>query len=323
MAAPEGPIAERALRGLGAVSRTAPRGSPGVARDAVRPDAAPTVRVRRRWRALAMTWLALPALVLAAYGMAIGALYLGQERLLFQPTRLPPDYRFAIEGVQERQVEVDGAVLSALHFRQPGARGVVFFLHGNGGNLAEWLTSTAFYRRAGYDLFMIDYRGYGKSTGRISSEAQLHADVLAAWNTIAPEYAGRRKVIYGRSLGTGLATLLATQVAADQLILVSPYRSIAALAAENYRWVPAAVLRYPMPTERWLTQVRMPVLLVHGTSDPVIPIAHAKALAALRPDAQTLWIAGAGHADIHDAAAYQDALAARLAVVAEGRPPPR
>jgi len=123
-----------------------------------------------------------------------------------------------------------------------------FFLHGNGGSLQEWLTSTELYRRTGFDLFIIDYRGYGKSTGRIESEAQLHADVRAAWQAIAPEYAGKKMVLYGRSLGTGLATRLATEVHADLLVLVSPYSSLRDLAREHYSWVPGAVLRYPMRT---------------------------------------------------------------------------
>ena len=95
----------------------------------------------------------------------------------------------------------------ALHLRLPAPKGVVFFLHGNGGSLESWFINPEFYRRANYDLFMIDYRGYGKSTGQIESEAQLRADVRAAWATVAPQYAGRKVVFYGRSLGTGLAAV--------------------------------------------------------------------------------------------------------------------
>jgi fermentation-respiration switch protein FrsA (DUF1100 family) len=105
---------------------------------------------------------------LLLYGVVVGAVYLRQESLLFFPTPLAAEHRFRQAGVVERSVEVDGARLHALHFRQPGAKGVVFFLHGNAGNNDSWLTDTTFYRRTGYDLFLLDYRGYGKSTGRIS-----------------------------------------------------------------------------------------------------------------------------------------------------------
>ncbi|HVJ60603.1 MAG TPA: alpha/beta fold hydrolase [Burkholderiaceae bacterium] len=259
--------------------------------------------------------LTLVGVPLLLYGVAVGAVYLRQESLLFFPTPLAAEYRFRQSGVEERFVEVDGARLHALHFRQPGAKGVVFFLHGNAGNNDSWLTDTSFYRRTGYDLFLLDYRGYGKSTGRISSEAQLHADVMAAWQSIAPEYAGRRKIVYGRSLGTGPATRLATQVDADLLVLVSPYSSVRELAAEHFAWVPGALLRYPLPTREWLPAVKMPVLLIHGEQDEIVPVTHAARLHALRPDAELLLLPGVHHNDVHLAPRYIERLEARLAAL--------
>ena len=250
-------------------------------------------------------------IAVTVYGGVLLLLYWKQEVLLFAPTRLPPDHRFTVAGVLERKIEVEGATLSALHFRQPDAKGLVFFLHGNGGSLQEWLTSTDFYRRTGFDLFILDYRGYGKSTGRIESEPQLHADVRAAWRAIAPEYAGRKVVLYGRSLGTGLATNLATQVSADLLVLVSPYSSLRDVARDHYPWVPAAVLRYPMRTDEWLPKVKMPVLIMHGDRDAVIAIDHAERLQALKPGAEMVRLRGVGHNDVHLSGEYLDRLAER------------
>jgi alpha-beta hydrolase superfamily lysophospholipase len=251
--------------------------------------------------------------VAALYAVLLALIWWQQERLLFAPTRLPPDHRFTVEGLVERTVPVEGATLSALHFRQPGAKGVVFFLHGNGGSLDEWVTGTEFYRRTGFDLFIIDYRGYGKSTGRIQSEAQLHADVRAAFDTIAPEYAGRKVVLYGRSLGSGLAARLANEVPADLLVLVSPYSSLRDVARDHYRWVPGFLLRYPMRTDLWLPQAKMPVLLLHGDRDTVIGIGHAQRLKALRPDAEFVPLHGVAHNDVHLSREYVEALAQRLA----------
>ena len=257
-----------------------------------------------------LTAVGIPLLL---YGVVIGAVYLRQEALLFFPTPLVAEHRFRHDGVVERYVEVDGARLHALHFRQPGAKGVVFFLHGNAGNNDSWLDDTAFYRRTGYDLFLLDYRGYGKSTGRITSETQLHADVEAAWNVVAPEYAGRRKVIYGRSLGSGPATRLATRVDADLLVLVSPYSSVRELAAEYYAWVPGALLRYPLPTREWLPHARLPVLLIHGEADEIIPFAHAERLKQVRPDAELLRLPGVHHNDLQLSPLYNERFAGRLA----------
>ena len=75
-------------------------------------------------------------------------------------------------------------MMHALHITQLAPRGLLFFIHGNGGDLSTWATGIDFYRKVNYDLFIFDYRGYGKSTGRIESEAQLHADVRAAWDKI-------------------------------------------------------------------------------------------------------------------------------------------
>lgn len=251
-------------------------------------------------------------LTILAYAITLGWLYFRQEQLLFAPRVLPADYAPSLEGVVERKLKVPGATLSALHFRQPDAKGVVFFLHGNGGNVSSWLTSTELYRQTGYDVFMIDYRGYGKSTGHIENEAQLLADVRAAWDYIAPEYAGRVKVIYGRSLGTGPATWLATQVKADQLVLVSPYRSLLQIANEQYPWVPDFVMRYPMHTDFWLPKVHMPTLILHGARDGLIKVSNSQALKALKPDATLVILPDAKHADIHNFARYIELLTAKL-----------
>ncbi|MFT3734271.1 MAG: alpha/beta fold hydrolase [Rhodocyclaceae bacterium] len=253
--------------------------------------------------------------VFACYAALVGSIIWRQEKLLFYPTPLPADFQFNKPGVVERKVEVPGATLSALHFRQPESKGLIFFLHGNAGNLDIWLPSTEFYRRAGYDLFMLDYRGFGKSSGKIESEAQLHADVQAAWRSVAGEYKGKPVVIYGRSLGTGLATKLASELPAGDaalLVLVSPYSSFAQLGRDHFAWIPSFLSRYPMRTDLWLPQVKSPVFMVHGDRDVLIAPSHAEALQRLRPDAELLHLPEAGHNDVHEFQAYTDALAARL-----------
>ncbi|HEY6510449.1 MAG TPA: alpha/beta fold hydrolase [Burkholderiaceae bacterium] len=251
--------------------------------------------------------------VLGVYGLLVGALWWGQERLLFIPARLPADHRFVFGAdVHERSIDVPGARLSALHLRLPAARGVVFFLHGNAGNLQGWFDDLDFYRRANFDLFMIDYRGYGKSSGRIESEAQLHADVRAAWDVVAPEYAGRKRVLLGRSLGSGLVVPLALQVQPELTVLVSPYSSMRAMAAELYPWVPARLLRYPLATDETIARLRSPVLLVHGEHDELIAPHHSQTLKRLFPKAQLHIVKGAGHNDLQQFDGYHAALRAAL-----------
>ena len=252
------------------------------------------------------------AIALAAYAAVLGWIYVRQESLLFYPTPLPPGYAFAIPDVREVRIDVDGATLSALHLRLPDPKGVVFFLHGNAGNLASWFADSAFYRQANYDLFMMDYRGYGKSSGRIQSEEQLRADVRKAWEVVAPLYAGKHIVIYGRSLGAALAARLAAQVQPDLTILVSPFWSAADLARIYFPWAPAALLRYPLATNVDVRAIRTPVLLVHGERDELIPVEHSERLLAATPNGAILRVRGAGHNVIQEFDDYLGALARRL-----------
>lgn len=253
--------------------------------------------------------LGLGLALLLAYGLLLAWLYWRQERLLFMPQTLPADHRFALgNDVHELQIEVPGARLSALHLRLPEPKGLVFFLHGNAGNLDSWFVNADFYRRAGYDLFMLDYRGYGKSGGRIKSEAQLRADVRAAWVQVAPRYRGLRRVIYGRSLGTALAAGLAAEVGPELTILVSPYASMGALMRLHYPLVPEALLRYPLDTAADAARLRGPLLLLHGEQDELIPPAQSELIRTRAPQARLLRIAGAGHNDLQQFEPYLQAL---------------
>jgi uncharacterized protein len=179
--------------------------------------------------------------------------------------------------------------------------------------LQSWFVNLDLYREAGFDLVMPDYRGYGHSTGRIASQAQLQADVAAVWRSVAPRYAGKRVVFFGRSLGTGLAAQLATEVQPDLTVLVSPYASLQALAAEQYPWVPGGLLRYPLRTDWALPRVNRPVLLVHGELDTLIRPEHSERLRQLQPAARLVRVPGAGHNDLQDFALYHQVLAQALA----------
>ena len=275
---------------------------------------------RPRFMTAAVVVLVAAAICLALYAAVLTWLWFQQEKLLFAPVVLPASQVLALSpDVHEVAVDVPGARLSALHLRLPQPKGVVFFLHGNGGSLASWFVNPEYYRRANFDLFMIDYRGYGKSTGQIESEAQLHADVRAAWASVAAQYASRKVVIYGRSLGSGLAAGLAAELsvirAPDLTVLVSPYSSMADLTREYYRWVPEFVLRYPLRTDRVIARIKGPVLLLHGERDLLIAPRHSDVLKALAPAATVVRIPDAAHNDLQDVDTYLSAFAKALAAI--------
>lgn len=261
----------------------------------------------------------LPLALAAVYGLLLALLWFGQERLIFLPQKLPADHRFDF-GADVHEVWIDrpgpdAAQLHALHLRLPQPAGIVFYLHGNAGNLEGWFANADFWRSVNHDVFMIDYRGYGKSGGRVTSEAQLIEDVRASWQQVAPTYAGKRTVIFGRSLGSALAATLAAEVSPDLTVLVSPYESMAALAAEHYRWVPAALLRYPLRTDLAVARLRGRLLLLHGDQDTVIGPHHSERLQALATSAAhvaLVRVLGAGHNDLQMFDAYLGGLRAAL-----------
>lgn len=267
---------------------------------------------------LVRTLLALVG-VAALYLLVLLAVWHQQERLLFVPSTLPQNHDFqAGSDVTEHHVEVPGASIHVLQMKRPNPDGVVFFLHGNAGDLSRWFVSIDHYRRRNVDLVMMDYRGFGKSTGQITSQQQLEDDAQAVWDHFVPAYAPAvRRIILGRSLGTGLAAHLATRTGPATTILVSPYTSIAALAAEHFPWVPTPLVRYPLRTDAVIGQVPGNLFLLHGIRDTLIAPSHAGQLAQIarasgKSRVQEVLIAGAAHGDLQDFADYQQAIDAAV-----------
>lgn len=258
--------------------------------------------------------LVIGVIPLAIVGAFALDLYYTQEKMIFPGTKLSPDFQFDFDvPFQEMMIPVDGAEISGLHFQQPDPRGLIFFLHGNGGSLDSWTTNVGYYQEINYDLFIFDYRGYGKSTGQIQSEAQLHEDVRTVWEEIAPLYPDKPIVLYGRSLGTALATKLATTVNPDLLILVSPFSSMIAMARRQYPYLPDWLLRYQFRTDEHIADVQTPIVFVHGDQDNFIPLEHSITLKdRTSATARMLVIEGAGHGDIHEFRKYLDGLAMAL-----------
>jgi uncharacterized protein len=262
-------------------------------------------------------------LALLLYGLVLLAIWWKQEKLLFAPTVLPQSHVFKVPpDVQERFLEVEGAKLSALHLRLPKPKAVVLFLHGNGGSLDNWFVNGDFYRSMNVDLLMIDYRGYGKSSGVIASEQQLHDDVARTFALLKAEYPTLPVVLIGRSLGTGLASKLFASLPKAQrpvqLILVSPFFNLSNIAALHFPFVPTFLLRYPMRSDVALASLepepkanaaqKPRVLLLHGDQDKLIPLEQSERLIKLQPQAQLTVIRGGGHNDLQEFPAYLDAI---------------
>lgn len=254
----------------------------------------------------------------AIYAAAIGWLWFWQERLLFEPDPLALDQAISPDAdVHETFIDRPGARLSVAQLKLPHPRGVVFFLHGNSGNLKKWLVDLDAFRELNFDVVMFDYRGFGKSSGQIESEEQLRADVRAVWAEFSQRYEGKRVVISGQSLGTGLAAGLSAELCAagrapDLTLMVSAYSSMQALANELYPWVPRQVLRYPLATLEHACRLTGKLMLIHGDKDELIGLHHSEALRKVAPQAQFHCVEGAGHSDMHQFPSFRKAVASAL-----------
>jgi len=206
--------------------------------------------------------------------MGISSLFFScsQESMLFFPETLPPDYTFAFEQpFQERSIQVDEKTkLNGLLFKSDSSKGLIFYLHGNSGALNTWGDLANTYLKNNYDFFILDYRGYGKSQGKISSEKQLFSDVQIVYDSLKREYAEEKIIVVGYSIGTGPATYLSSTNKPRLLILQAPYYSMVDLAHQYIKLMPSFMIRYKLRTDEYITKVTCPVILFHGKQDEVI-----------------------------------------------------
>ncbi|MCC6727352.1 MAG: alpha/beta fold hydrolase [Saprospiraceae bacterium] len=230
-----------------------------------------------------MNWLkSIGIVAVGFYLLVCGVLYFSQEGIIFHPDKLPEDYRFT-EG-EEVELPVDeGIALNCLWMKEPASKGVILYLHGNKGSNQRCYHQAQTMAGNGYDIFMPDYRGFGKSDGEIESEAQLFSDVQAAYDFLKKHYTEQQIVVVGYSIGSGMASYLASQNHPQQLILMAPYTSVVDLKDSRAPILPDFLLKYPLRSVEFLKRVKFPVTLFHGSHDEVIPYHSSEVLQALNP----------------------------------------
>jgi len=252
----------------------------------------------------------LTASLVGGYLVTCLILYFYQERLLFHPTVVPRDFVYSFAApFTEVALPVDGATLDLLHFQRPAPKGVVLYLHGNADTIQTDAAVPERFLCRGYDVVLLDYRGYGKSSGAITNEPALHQDVLAVYRYLRQTYRDDQIVLYGYSLGTGLAVQLAAVTSPRMLILEAPYVSMADLVAQKAPYVPLFLLKYPLRSDQWIGQVRCPIYLFHGTQDSLIPYSSSERLrASITAPSELIPLAGGDHGGLATFTAYQEHL---------------
>lgn len=252
-------------------------------------------------RALRFTILSIGGVLGILYVLAMTALYFGQEKMIFHAARLPEDFRYeSSQPYEDCTIRCpDGNTLNGLLFKATQPKGVVLYLHGNAGTIAQWGAIGPDYTALGYDVLVLDYRGYGKSKGDIESESQFFDDVTAAYKMLESRY--RNIVIVGYSIGTGPSAYLASKFRPSALVLQAPYYNLVELADSRVPFVPDFLKKYRFETNLYLPKVKCPVYIFHGTDDKLIAFHHGKRLSELLPKSQSKFfpLSGVGHGGIN------------------------
>lgn len=236
--------------------------------------------------------------IIAAYLVLLLLVYFVQERFIFKPEKLRPDFVFRYDQpFKELFFEpAAGVRINGLHFTVPQPRGILLYFHGNTRSIKGWGKFARDFTRYGYEVVMIDYRGFGKSTGK-RSESQLMHDAQFVYSSLVAVHPENHILVYGRSIGSGFAAKLASDNHPRYLILDAPYYSFARVVKRFLPILPLRwVLRYHLRTDLWIRKVQCHTYILHGTRDRLIPIRHSQRLQALNPRRITLIrIEGGGH----------------------------
>ena len=251
-------------------------------------------------------------IAVAAVGL-LSLLYFNQEKLLFHPERLKKDHVFPFSvPFEEIWLDCDGAKVHTLLFPKPNPKGVVLYFHGNAGSMREWGTLHTDFDAHPYDLWIMDYRGFGKSEGSLKGEAMMQADALKMWEAAQQRYAGKEIILYGRSIGTGVASALAAKHPPKMLILETPYYNLPDLVKQIAPWAPPFLLRYQLMNDQHIQNQSFPVHLIHGDRDSLIPVSSSERLDALGDHIEFHLIKGAEHNNVPAFRRYHQVLATLL-----------
>ncbi|MCB0388426.1 alpha/beta hydrolase [Xanthomarina gelatinilytica] len=253
------------------------------------------------------------ATLLILYVLSLVFVYFKQERFFFNPKTLAKDYQFEFEEpFEELNIPVaENTNLNAVLFKTENPKGVILYLHGNAGAIHDWGKRASLYLNNQYDILFVDYRGYGKSDGSYCNSEELFNDMQKVYDYTKTRYHEEDIVVLGFSLGSGLASYLASKNNPRMLILNAPYYSWKTLITEEIAPpIPGFIIKYDIPSYQFVKQVTCPIKIFYGTRDFLIhPDTNAKKLQALQPNNITLYpITDAGHNGLHITKQYYEDL---------------
>lgn len=255
--------------------------------------------------------------IIGGYLFFMVLVYVVQERFIFKPEKLKQDFIYKYDvPFRELFFEVAPSVtINGLHFYSPKPHGLILYFHGNTRSIKGWAKYAKDFSRYNYDVVLVDYRGFGKSTGHRNEKLMLN-DMQVVYDTLAVQYPEHHILVYGRSLGSGFATKIASENSPRYLILDAPYYSFANAVQRFIPILPMRyVLRYQLRTDKWIRKVNCHTYIIHGTKDWLIPISQSEKLQKLNPRKITLIrIEGGGHNNLPSFPEYHNFVRDILAI---------
>ena len=235
--------------------------------------------------------------------------YFIQDRFIFKPEKLPADFKFKYD-IPFNEVNFDitpGVRINGLHFYREQPKGLILYFHGNTRSIKGWAKYARDFYRYDYDVVLVDYRGFGKSTGKRNEKDMLN-DMQVVYETLTKQFPEHHIIVYGRSIGSGFATKVASDNKPRYLILDSPYYSFLKVAERFLPLLPVRyVLRYHLRTDKWIRRVNCHTYIIHGTKDRLIPIKNSERLQAISPRKITLIrIQNGGHNNLPSFSEYHN-----------------
>jgi pimeloyl-ACP methyl ester carboxylesterase len=266
----------------------------------------------RRW----LGWLKLGIIIYCAIGIAF---YYLQDSILFHPSTVERNHIYDLGATYreynmpyDNETRINVIQFSALDDTLP--RGVILYFHGNRKNVTWYARYASNFTRQGYEVWMMDYPGFGKSTGKFTEE-RLYAYALQLYMLARKRYRPSDIIIYGKSMGTGIAAELAAVRDCRYLLLETPYYSLTSLISHYMPIYPVSnMLHYHFPINEYLEKVTAPVIIFQGSADGLIPLDNAKKLTTLlKPGDEFVEIPDGGHNNLNDFPIYHQKLDSLLA----------
>ena len=254
--------------------------------------------------------------LLALWILIMGLLHLFQERVIFlqEPIDAAHVYQFPFDFEEVNLKTADNQTINALHIKAKKPKGIILYFHGNQGNLIRWGNITSYFTQFNYDVFVIDYRGYGKSTGDFN-EINMYNDALLSYEYVKEYFSEENIIVYGRSLGTTFAVKVGSENNPKHVILEAPFYNLHHAANFKYKVIPKFILNFKFKSNEYITKIQSPMTIFHGTADKTTPIEGAKLLFELSSSTNKEFISleNGTHHNVRDFEKYTNALKSILA----------